>query len=78
MREKQWKIIITFHTTAEAMGAEQYCREHELAGRLIPVPRQISASCGLAWAVPKEEAEGLKEKLEQGHIEWEAWQELLI
>lgn len=78
MREKQWKIILTFHTTAEAMAAEHYCREQGLPGRLIPVPRQISASCGLSWAVPREEADGLKEQLERGKIVWESWQELFL
>ena len=28
---------------------EQRCQEAGLAGRLIPVPRTITADCGLAW-----------------------------
>ena len=49
MLPKEEKLIITFHTTAEAMAMEKSCREKKLPGRLIPVPREISAGCGLSW-----------------------------
>lgn len=49
MLPKEEKLIITFHTTAEAMAMEKSCRERQLPGRLIPVPREISAGCGLSW-----------------------------
>ena len=42
-REKTLKAVYTFHTTTEAMKMEQCAREHGIPGRLIPVPRQISA-----------------------------------
>ena len=42
-------LLITFHTTAGAMAMEKRCRAAGLAGRLIPVPREITADCGLAW-----------------------------
>lgn len=60
MRQKELKFIITFHTTAEAIAMEKACKEEGLAGRLIPVPRQISAGCGLAWSMPADQGkEGL-------------------
>ena len=37
----------------------KYCKENGIAGRLIPVPREISASCGLSWAVPLEQKDEL-------------------
>ena len=49
MRKKELKLVVTFHTTADAMAMEKTCKEHEVNGRLIPVPRAISAGCGLAW-----------------------------
>lgn len=49
MREKKNYRIITFHTTSAAMAMEKYCGENHINGRLIPVPRQLSADCGLAW-----------------------------
>ena len=55
MREKELRLVVTFHTTADAMAMEKACREHEIQGRLIPVPRSISAGCGLAWCAPPAE-----------------------
>ncbi len=58
-RKKQAKLVITFHTTTEAMHMEAVC--DPALGRLIPVPREISAGCGLAWgADPNDEAAVLK------------------
>lgn len=52
MRTKELKLVITFHTTAEAIAMETLCRKEDIPGRLIPVPRQISAGCGLSWSMP--------------------------
>ena len=49
MLKKTEKLVITFHTTTEAMAMERVCKDTEAPGRLIPVPRVISAGCGLAW-----------------------------
>ncbi len=52
MREKSMKLLVTFHTTAGAMAMEKYCKAQEAPGRLIPVPRSITADCGLCWMAP--------------------------
>ena len=49
MRQKKPFLIITFSATADAMALEKYCLAHDLPGRLIPIPREIHAGCGLAW-----------------------------
>ena len=49
MREKKLWLVVTFHTTAAAIGMEKLCAAHGLAGRLIPVPRALTADCGMAW-----------------------------
>lgn len=64
MREKEEKAIITFPTTTAAMAAEKACREAELPGRLIPIPRQLSAGCGFAWCSAPEWKQQLEELLE--------------
>ena len=46
MREKKLYLIITFHTTAAAIAMERLCRDKGLPGRLIPVPRELTADCG--------------------------------
>ena len=49
MIEKKTWLLVTFYTTAGAMKLEKLCKENDLPGRLIPVPRSITADCGLAW-----------------------------
>ncbi len=48
MREKRPALVITFPTTAAAMGCESLCIERGLPGRTIPVPGEVAAGCGLA------------------------------
>ena len=72
MRKKELKLIVTFHTTADAMAMEKCCKEHQVPGRLIPVPREISAGCGLSWCADLKEREkvqdtrmyGVKERID--------------
>ena len=78
MRKKEWKIVVTFHTTAEAMAMEKACNEAEAPGRMIPVPRIISAGCGLAWAAPTEAKEELEALMAKVGIEREAIHECLL
>lgn len=49
MRIRKKELIITFDTTAEAMKMEALASEHDKRGRLIPLPSQVSAGCGLAF-----------------------------
>ena len=56
MRPKTQKLVITFHTTAAAMAMEKLCHEQGLPGRLIPVPRELTADCGMAWCAPTDAA----------------------
>ena len=60
MREKQLRFIVTFPTTTGAMEMERLCRQEEIPGRLIPVPRTITAGCGMCWSAPPEEREWIE------------------
>lgn len=71
MRKKEAKLIITFHTTTEAIAAERICKKENLEGRMIPVPREISAGCGLAWCTAPELEGRMKEILSVKQVEWE-------
>ena len=46
-REKTMKVVFAFPTTTMAMKMEAAAKAKEAPGRLIPVPRQISAGCGM-------------------------------
>lgn len=78
MREKSLKLIITFHTTAAAIEMEKLCRAEGLPGRLIPVPRAISASCGMAWCAPVESRAQAEALIEREKIESDEVHELVV
>lgn len=63
MRQKKNYIILTFKTTTAAMAMEKKCSEEEIPGRLIPLPGEISAGCGLSWRILPEEYETYKDKI---------------
>lgn len=78
MREKSWKEVITFHTTTEAMAVESSCRAGGMPGRLIPVPRQITAGCGMAWVCPLDEAGRLRRFMEGQGLSWDQAYEMYL
>ena len=61
MREKTPKTVLTFSNTPDAIAFEAASRQDAAAlpGRIVPVPSQISAGCGLAWCSPEEERDTL-------------------
>ena len=60
MRKKEERFVVTFATTTGAMAMERACRDAGLPGRLIPVPRSITAGCGMCWAAPRSTREALE------------------
>lgn len=77
-RIKTEKVVVTFHTTTQAIFMEECGKQENLPGRLIPVPRQISAGCGMAWCSPREESQNLSALIERNGIEVEGVYELLL
>ena len=77
MRQKEWKLIITFHTTSDAIAFEKACKETGRSGRMIPVPRELSAGCGLAWCTVPADRADMETFLKECSIECEDMAELL-
>ena len=77
-REKAEKAVFTFHTTTMAMKMERSAKESGSPGRLIPVPRQISAGCGMAWSAPAAERPGLESLIQENGIETEGIHNLFL
>ncbi len=69
---------MTFHTTADAMAMEKACKKYGAPGRLIPVPRVISAGCGLAWCAYPADLDMIREVMRRAGIEEEEMQECLV
>ena len=69
MISQEKRLIITFRCTTDAIAMEKSCKALGAPGRLIPVPRSISASCGLSWCAPLESRTALEELLQEQDLE---------
>ncbi|MCI5623986.1 DUF3343 domain-containing protein [Anaerostipes sp.] len=78
MRKKTKKLVVTFETTTGAIKMETLCKEHNISGRLISVPKQITAGCGMAWCTEPEKEKNLKEFMLKQKIIWEGIYTVLI
>ena len=76
MRKKTKQLVITFSTTTAAMAMEKRAQEMGIFGRLIPLPSEISAGCGLSWKTKPEEKEKMLVFLEEEKLKGEAMYEL--
>ena len=70
MRKKEERFVVTFATTTGAMAMDRACQAAGLPGRLIPVPREITAGCGLAWKAAAEQEEAVTAALEEAGIKY--------
>lgn len=59
------KCYFTFPTTHQAIRAEKVLEKTGWKFKMVPVPRRISASCGIALCCLPEEAESMKAYLEK-------------
>ena len=75
MRQKRKQLLITFSTTTAAMEMEEKAQEHAIFGRLIPLPSEISAGCGLSWKTELKEKENVTAFLREQQLRWEAMYE---
>ena len=78
MRKKVMKLVVTFHTTSDAMAMEKVCKQRNVPGRLIPVPRAISAGCGLSWCAPPTSRTALEKLLQEQDLDPEGIYECII
>lgn len=78
MLQKKLCLVVTFDATAAAMAAEKYCLERGVPGRLIPVPREITAGCGLAWKAEVDQEEAVTAALEEAGIGYSGVHRVII
>ncbi|NCB41018.1 MAG: DUF3343 domain-containing protein [Clostridia bacterium] len=78
MREKTLQLIITFYTTTAAMAMEIACNTHSLPGRIIPVPREITSGCGMAWCARPADEKALIQLAKSEGIEIAGVYQLII
>lgn len=78
MRIKKEYVIFSFATTTEALSMEAKCNEGKIPGRLIPLPGEISAGCGLAWRITVQDIEIYGDEIEKLQIRYEGKRRLLL
>lgn len=73
MREKTPKTVITFATTTDAIAFESAAKDDPelIPGRVIPVPSEISAGCGLSWCAEESDKETLLVSAEEKGLAYE-------
>ena len=70
MRKKEITTVVTFSTTTAAMQMEKTAKEAGFEGRLIPIPSEISAECGLAWKCKGQSEEETEAFLQDRKLAW--------
>lgn len=78
MISQEKRLIITFRCTTDAIAMEKSCKAIGAPGRLIPVPRSISASCGLSWCAAPDSRTVLEKLLQEHSLDAEGIYECII
>ena len=77
LQKRKW-LLLTFYTTAGVMALERACTQAGLPGRIVPVPRSITADCGMAWRAQPEDQPALEALTGQEGLETEGFYQLLL
>ena len=64
-------IVISFDTTTDAMMMEDFAKANNFAGRLIPIPNEISAGCGLAFEADMTDVNQTRQILEENMVAYD-------
>ena len=64
-------ILILFPSTHDALRAEKYWPQSGFAGKLRPIPRSLSSSCGLCLATELPPDRDPQQILGECNLEWE-------
>ena len=78
MRPKEDKVVISFYTTTMAMKMEKICKEQHVDGRIIPLPKEISAGCGLAFCSSQIDVDYWTGFMDKNQIEYENIKRMMV
>lgn len=65
----EYYCVVTFDNTQQSLAFEKSMKENNISVKLMPVPRQISSSCGIAARVPCEEKDTIIKICEEFKVE---------
>ncbi len=72
------EIVATFDTTHNALRFEKTLKQNEIALTVMPVPREISASCGLAVKFGQQDIDKVKELVGNNEINVKSYYQIII
>ena len=70
MIKKETYLVISFDSTTRALHMEKTAKEDNVPGRIIPLPKEIDAGCGLAWATRELDENYWRDYLKKGAIKY--------
>lgn len=62
-------LIVAFASSHDALKAETVCAKQQLSVRLIPIPPEVSAGCGLALRSELGQADRVRDILEREGVQ---------
>lgn len=68
LRQKTPHVVVAFDTMSDAMALEAAAKEFGIPGRVIPVPSEVDAGCGMAWSAPLEQREELEAAIQEHEL----------
>lgn len=72
------EIIATFDTTHNALRFEKTLKQNKIELTVMPVPREISASCGLAVKFELQSIDKVKKLVYDKEIQVKSYYEIII
>ncbi len=62
------RLIVIFQSTHDVIKAERLCLKHGIACQAIPVPRELSAQCGIALEIPAHDGQRVENLLSDASL----------
>lgn len=78
MRKKCPMLVISFQTTTQALAVDKACKKRGIPGRMIPLPQEISAGCGLAWSISPKEKSKIICMMKEENLSYDTCTEILF
>lgn len=65
---KSLKLVITFDNPTHAFAFESACKKGNIAGRLLPVPVELTGGCGIGWTSKIEDKYIVEDFIKQNNL----------
>lgn len=66
---ENYYCVITFENTGQALAFEKKLKTYDYCIKLMPVPRQISSSCGTSARIPCDKKDEILTICKENHLE---------